>query len=653
MRLKSLRSTMIIRIWGVSALLFVVAMVVDFAFTKGKVEDAIEENAVNLARFYSKKFDMLFAEAAVIARMSAVYLEETCKETETQERAVAVENFLKRTLEKNSFVYGVGLAFEPYAFCEGIETFLPFLFHRDGGIVSIQMGDVEGYTHTDKDWYRKARELDRPVWSEPYRSDASPDQPDKADLLITYSYPLRHKEQFIGVAFVDISLDIISEKISAITLLESGYGFALSKSGALLSSLTPTKRFIEKNISELSPELAPYVKDIGNIEGYDYLFTRAPDPARREPSWIVLRPVRHGDFVVGSVGFVYPIDEVYARIYDLQKESAIVGILGLILLLIIVMAVSDTLTRPVCALVGGASRVAKGDLDYKLSDISSISEVTQLRDAFNKMSDDLKTYLHELQENVAARERVESELQIARHIQSSMLPRIFPPFPERKEFNLHAVMEPAREVGGDFYDFFFITPEKLCLVIGDVSGKGIPAALFMVIAKALLRMEAMNDIPPEQILTRVNNHLCPDNPESMFVTVFCAVLDTATGTLQCANAGHNPPLTVRAGSTGAQVEAMDVSHNLVLGVMPDIDYKPDRCALGKGDIVVLYTDGITEAMDPDSNQFTEQRLKQIVADSHDTEMSVLVKKVQSAVEEFANGAEQSDDITMLALRYKG
>ena len=650
---------MILRVWGVSAMLFVAAMVVDFVFTKGKVEDAIEQNALNTARYYGKKMDMLFAEAAVIARMTAVHLEETCPETvakeSAQERATANARFLKRTLEKNPFVYGVGVAFEPYAFNDEIEIYLPFFFYRKGEIVEVQMGDVEGYTHLDKDWYRRAKDLGRPVWSEPYRSDATPDQPrDAAALLVTYAYPLRRDGAFVGVAFVDMALDAISEKIAAITLLESGYGFALSQSGMLLSSLTPETRKLDVNIRDLSPELVPHLADIGRLESSECVFARMPDPVRREPAWIVLRPVRHGDDVMGSVGFVYPVDEVRARIYDLQKESAVIGALGLILLLAIVMAVSNALTRPISALAVGVSRVAKGDLDYKLCDASSIREVALLRNAFNKMADDLKAYLRELKATIAARERVESELQIARHIQSSMLPRIFPPFPDRTEFNLYAVMEPAREVGGDFYDFFFITPTKLCLVIGDVSGKGIPAALFMVIAKALLRMEAMNDIPPEQILSRVNNHLCPDNPESMFVTVFCAILDTATGELQCANAGHNPPLLCRAsGQAEADVETMTVNRNLVLGVMPDIEYKPDPLTLAAGDMVVLYTDGITEAMDPDSNQFTEARLKQVVADNRAAEMSGLVQAVQSAVVAFAKGAEQSDDITMLAVRYKG
>jgi sigma-B regulation protein RsbU (phosphoserine phosphatase) len=254
------------------------------------------------------------------------------------------------------------------------------------------------------------------------------------------------------------------------------------------------------------------------------------------------------------------------------------------------------------------------------------------------------------QETRAARQRIESELNVANEIQTSMLPRIFPPFPDRKEFDIYATMDPAREVGGDFYDFFFIGEDKLCFLIGDVSGKGVPASLFMVISKTLLKTEGLRGYSPDEILSRVNSILYPDNDAHMFVTIFCVILDTKTGEIQFANGGHNPPLI---GNGGRDFEFIQMPKGFVVGPMPDMEYECKKLALKPNDVIFLYTDGVTEAMNPEGQLFSDERLRQCLSNLKGKDIEDIIHGVRNEIATFAQGASQSDDITMLALAYKG
>ena len=231
-----------------------------------------------------------------------------------------------------------------------------------------------------------------------------------------------------------------------------------------------------------------------------------------------------------------------------------------------------------------------------------------------------------------------------------MLPRIFPPFPDRKEFNIYATMEPAKEVGGDFYDFFFIGKNKLCFLIADVSGKGVPAALFMVISKTLLKTAAMQNLQPDEIFRRVNDLLFPDNDECMFVTVFCAILDTHKGELEYASAGHNPPLIYTGGE---KFEYLKIGNSFVLGAMEDMTYKSEKLILKPNDIFFMYTDGITEAINPNEELFGDERLQKTISKLKDEKLPEMLKGIREEIKNFEQGAPQFDDITMLALKYKG
>lgn len=259
--------------------------------------------------------------------------------------------------------------------------------------------------------------------------------------------------------------------------------------------------------------------------------------------------------------------------------------------------------------------------------------------------------LENLAATVAEKERIEADLRIARDIQASVLPRSFPAFPDRKDFDIFALMEPAREVGGDFYDFFLINENKLCFIIGDVSGKGIPAALFMMVTQILLKTLALSDLTPSEVLFRANNMISSENEQGMFVTILCAMLNTETGEVEIANAGHNPPLIHR--DNGEGFKFITLPESIVLGPIENARFSSLRVTLKPGDVIFFYTDGVTEAMNPRSEFFSEERLKTTLSSLRGAQIADLASGIRDAVKNYAGEAPQSDDITMLALQYKG
>ena len=263
----------------------------------------------------------------------------------------------------------------------------------------------------------------------------------------------------------------------------------------------------------------------------------------------------------------------------------------------------------------------------------------------------LKESMDELQKAYgiikSQKDRMEDELNIGRDIQMSMLPLEFPAFPERSEFSVHALLKPAREVGGDFYDFFFIDDDKICLVVGDVSGKGVPAALFMAVTKTMIKARSMDDPSPASIITRVNDEMSADNPSSMFVTLFIAIINVRSGDCSYTNAGHNPPYILRH---SGDRECLNQRHGPIIGAVEELAYKESTSALSAGDLLLIFTDGVTEAMDVDGALYAESRLEHLLDENTFNSTEDLTNDTLASVESFASGAEQADDITILAFR---
>jgi len=282
--------------------------------------------------------------------------------------------------------------------------------------------------------------------------------------------------------------------------------------------------------------------------------------------------------------------------------------------------------------------------------IGIATDITALKQA-EQAAEDAKARLADSLALVeAAKTRMQEELNVGRDIQRSMLPRVFPAFPDRKELELYAVLEPAMEVGGDLYDFFMVDDRRLCFVIGDVSGNGVPAALFMAMTKIMVKTRAMSDPSPASIITYVNDALSVDNDSCMFVTLYLGLLNLRDGTLLTTNAGHNPPLLKRQGGTFEWLKAQD---GPLVGPIPGIAYKESLIQLDPGDELFFYTDGVTEADNLRRELFGNDRLKTLLERSGDVSVVDRIGEVMKAVKAFADGAPQADDITMLGLRYHG
>jgi sigma-B regulation protein RsbU (phosphoserine phosphatase) len=254
-------------------------------------------------------------------------------------------------------------------------------------------------------------------------------------------------------------------------------------------------------------------------------------------------------------------------------------------------------------------------------------------------------------ETIAIKERIQSELNIGHEIQMSLIPKIFPPFPNRKDFEIFALIEPAREVGGDFYDFYFLDEEHLCFLIGDVSGKGVPASLYMAVTKTLIKMTASQSLNPGDILTKVNNELSKDNDSTMFVTLFCSVLNTVTGKLLYANGGHNQPLLIQK---DGGVTFLKRTGDPVVGILEDLHYKSERLALASGDVLFVYTDGVTEAMNGKAELYSNERLKRDMETIHSYKSTRdIIKAIMKSVKAFSAGVPQTDDIAMMGIKFFG
>ena len=311
-----------------------------------------------------------------------------------------------------------------------------------------------------------------------------------------------------------------------------------------------------------------------------------------------------------------------------------------------------TMIRPIQSLKQDTDElVSKLDSDEEyVSDVRTGDELEALAHSVEDMDRNLKHYLRENTRITAERERLSTELALSARIQEDMLPRSFPLFPGRSEFALYAEMDPAKEVGGDFYDFFLIDDDHLCLVMADVSGKGIPAALFMMASKIILQSCAMLGNSAAEILTRTNEAVCSNNPEEMFITVWLGILEISTGKLTTANAGHEYPVLKRADGT---FELLKGKHGLVIGAMDGVRYKDYELQLDPGDKLFVYTDGVPEATNAEKALFGIERMLAALNEDADAAPEQLLRNVRGAVDGFVKDAEQFDDLTMLCLEYRG
>ncbi len=557
----------------------------------------------------------------------------------------AIFELTRSIVARNEAIFASAVAFEPYAMIDDQLYFAPYSYRSGDQIITKQLGSAD-YRYFHQDWYQLPRLLDRGVWTEPYYDTGGGDI-----LMATYAVPFyrTHKDgsrQPVGVVTADISLAWLQQLLAGIELYDSGYAALLSGSGMFLYH--PDQQLVlNETIFSLAESLDDReLWDIGKdaIAGGSGFLERV-SYQNRQPSFFYYRPLPVGNW---SLCFLFPRAEVLRDITGLTRTTLVINLLGFLVLALAITWLTRRLTRPLINLSHAARSIAGGNLETPMPTPASNDELGQLTVSFSEMQRSLRDHIEQLTKTTASKERIESELRIARNIQMSILPKLFPPYPERSEFDIFASIKPAREIGGDLYDFFFLDEHRFCFLIGDVSDKGVPAAFFMAVTKTLLKVVADQYPDPGAILTKVNNDLAEGNESCMFVTLFIGVLDLRTGRLVTGNAGHNPPVRLTGSSEPIFLPS---PQEPLAGAMSGITYTSQEVLLAPGDFLFLYTDGVTEAVSADTTFYGEERLLREIAAAGAQRAEQLVGAVDRSVNDFCSGAEQFDDITMLCLRF--
>jgi sigma-B regulation protein RsbU (phosphoserine phosphatase) len=638
-----------------TGLIFSTGAIYTMSVARELLLDETRENTRNLARHTVRRIDAVLQSVQPLPQLLAHRLaEEKLGRDE-------LNSLLRATILSSSHMYGATAAFEAHKFAPAIAGFAPYYHRKEGKLAFVDLAR-DNYNYATEDWYRIPKELGQPQWSEPYY-----DAQGGKTWMCTYSVPFSRiengKRVLAGIAAADVQLDHLVEIVSSIKLYQTGYAFLVSRSGRYLSY--PDRDVVfretiftraEKNHDTEHLRIAQRM--INGEEG----FARIASRHHGKMTWLYFAPVPSSGW---SVGIQFTEDEILTDLQRLQRNVIVIGIVGFILLFAAVALVATRFTHPIRQLARQTVEIAKGNLDLKVPEIKSHDEIGDLTHSFENMRVALKEYIANLAHTTAAKERIESELKIARTIQRNFLPKRFPPFPQKHEFDLYADLQPAREVGGDLYDFFLLDDDHLFISIGDVAGKGVPAALFMAVSKTLIKGVAEQSLSPSQVLDKVNYELAQENDELMFVSVFCGVLELSTGKLNYTNAGHLPPLLLRPQQQPAW---LDLPYGLLLGVDIEARYQTRTVTLQPGDTILLYTDGVTEAMNPRNELYSDKRLRDFVAKQTGIAPKPLVESIEQSVQQYSGlvtppGASavsmstepvlQSDDITLLALRYHG
>lgn len=494
------------------------------------------------------------------------------------------------------------------------------------GTVDYDFREVEGA------WYQDAVETGNVVWSDVFYGDVS------NELKISCSNPVYDSEEnLIGVVTAAISVSHLYESVLNQENVPYEAALILDENGDIMINQEDYDLEEAKNDSGRAVSYAPIEES-----GWTLCIVFPFDEIERVASAMEQAIDEQSSWISNA------LERQLTRSMQFMAVAALIVLVGIFFFS---RKISDTITHPLDILTKETALIGKGDLDRRV-ELHSKDEIEQLGNQFNTMVQELKGYMQNLEKTTKEKQKIESELNVARNIQESMLPKIFPTFTNQEGYEVAASMNPAKEVGGDFFDLFYVDgkKEKLAFVVADVSGKGVPAALFMVIAKTLLKNHITSEEDICTAVEKANSQLKEGNTQMLFVTAFIGVLDIPSGRLEWVNAGHNPPLLCRKEGSFSY---LDTKKNLVLAVKKKFHYEKEVLSLYPGDKLFLYTDGATEANNTKEELFGEERLKEALNRIKDRSAEEIRKEVFVQVEKYAEGVPQFDDITLMALEYQG
>ena len=545
-------------------------------------------------------------------------------------------------LLNNPDFYNCSIAFKPYYFKDKGRYFSAYTKHVDDSIRTIQ-GGSDNYQYFYMDWYLMPQLLDKPCWTEPYMDYDVPTN--TSEMVTSYCQTVRDEQgQVVGVINTSLSITWLSQNISAVKPYPNSYSIMIGRGGTYFVHPDTTKitrqTIFTQTIEQPDTALSAlgYAMQRGE-EGMKHMIINGKE------SYVFYKPLGKTGC---SMAIVCPESDIFSGFDRLRRTIMTIVTVGLLLMLYLFIRIITHELKPLRRLAHEAETIASGQFDAVLPDFQRIDEIGQLSHSFGNMQQSLVKYIDELKNTTAQKASIESDLRIASGIQMGMLPEKFPTRADRDDVQLYASLTPAKEVGGDLFDFYF-RDEKLFFCIGDVSGKGVPASLFMAVTRSTFRTVSAHESMPDRIVTIMNKTIADMNKNQMFVTLFVGVLDLPTGRLRYCNAGHDAPLLV-----GAGVGELPCDSNIPVGFMPTWKYSLQEAHIFTGTTIFLFTDGLTEAMDAEYAQFQMKRVNDVASralTNQQQEPRQLINQMTEAVHQFVGNAEQSDDLTMMAIQY--
>ena len=518
---------------------------------------------------------------------------------------------------------------------------------------------------THRPWYVQAAEAGKLIFTG-VELDAYTDTP-----MLECAAPVYHDGELVAVVSADVYLNSIADYVRD-TSSDGGFLCVLNENGQVLFS--PQQDGVFKvELSSSAPDLrksenealAAYVEQALKqrtsltqleIDGKEYYVSGAP---METLGWTVLSVVEKEVTRQPTTTMLSQYEEINNNALASYEKGVKRSAQTMIVLTILIFVAAITgalvlgarIVKPLENLTKRINAQGSGGADFVMDEsFRTGDEIEFLAESFASLTKRTQNYIGEIIAITAEKKRIGTELALATRIQADMLPNIFPAFPERPDFDVYASMSPAKEVGGDFYDFFLIDDTHLGLVMADVSGKGVPAALFMMISKILVQNFAMTGRSPAEVLRKVNDQICQNNREEMFVTVWFGILDTVTGKITAANAGHEYPVLMK---TGEKFELVKDKHGFVIGGMEGMRYKEYELQMTPGSRLFLYTDGVPEATNAEKELFGTDRMLEALNRVPNASPEMILKNVRNAVDAFVKDAEQFDDLTMLCVEYIG
>ena len=546
--------------------------------------------------------------------------------------------------------YNASIAFEPNYFKDkGLyySAYSKKLRRRRDSVAGDSIRTIQGgsdsYQYFYMDWYLMAKLLGRPSWTEPYIDYDAPSG--TSEMVTSYCEPLvGNNGQVMGVINTSLSLNWLSQLITSVRPYPHSFSMMIGRGGTYLVHPDSTKIIRETIFTHTLEQPDTAITALGHA------MQRGEEGMKRMnlygiESYVFYKPLGHTGC---SMAIVCPESDVFSGFNKLRRTVTAIVMVSLLLMLYVFIRVISHELKPLRRLVKGAETIASGQFDAQLPELQRIDEIGQLSHSFADMQQSIVKYMDELQDTTAQKTSIERDIHIASSIQMGMLPTNFPTYPDRDDVQIFASLVPAKEVGGDLFDFYF-RDEKLYFCIGDVSGKGVPASLFMAVTRSIFRTVSAHETMPDCIVTAMNKTIAEMNKRYMFVTLFVGVLDLHTGHLHYCNAGHDAPLLV-----GQGISELPCDSNIPVGFRPQWQYTLQEAQIFPGTTIFLFTDGLTEAMNAVKEQFQMARVNDVAVQAlahGEQQPRQLIALMTDAVSQFVGDAEQSDDLTMMAIQY--